>query len=426
MKVRTIFLAVFLIILYASAYSGAPDLDAIVSLQFEDVPISTVLNMMAQQYNLNLVQSGRIEGNISIKLDSVSLEDALQVILASNGYNYYTAGDIIVVKPLELSAAGEMTVEIVDLHYIPPVAAINAAGGLLSPKGSIKIIADPDFKAARTGKPVPSKIAIIDVPETARLTAEFMGKRDRRQPPIAIEVRLAETIINDDSEIGFNWPTSITARGHGIETGGSDGISSTENNEAIGQVDLPDGKWEWGKLSINELSLVLDFLEKSGNSKLISDPKITTLNNHPAEIKVATVVPIQTINRFSEGGSIQDIVTFQDEEVGITLNVTPHIAENNRIILDVNSTVSEIIGYSGTLDTQKPITSERSIHTRITVMNEETAVLGGLFKEDKIENEQRIFLLGSIPIIGGLFRHKTSEVSTTDLTIMITPRILED
>jgi len=179
-------------------------------------------------------------------------------------------------------------------------------------------------------------------------------------------------------------------------------------------------------LSINELSLVLDFLEKSGNSKLISDPKITTLNNHPAEIKVATVVPIQTINRFSEGGSIQDIVTFQDEEVGITLNVTPHIAENNRIILDVNSTVSEIIGYSGTLDTQKPITSERSIHTRITVMNEETAVLGGLFKEDKIENEQRIFLLGSIPIIGGLFRHKTSEVSTTDLTIMITPRILED
>ncbi len=426
MKVRTIFLAVFLIILYASAYSGAPDLDAIVSLQFEDVPISIVLNMMAQQYNLNVVQSGRIEGNISIKLDSVSLEDALQAILASNGYNYYTAGDIIVVKPLDLSAAGEMTVEIVDLHYIPPVAAINAAGGLLSPKGSIKIIADPDFKAARTGKPVPSKIAVIDVPETARLTAEFIRKIDRREPQIAIEVRLVETIINDDSEIGFNWPTSITARGHGIETGGSDGISSTENNEAIGQVDLPDGKWEWGKLSINELSLVLDFLEKSGNSKLISDPKITTLNNHPAEIKVATVVPIQTINRFSEGGSIQDIVTFQDEEVGITLNVTPHIAENNRIILDVNSTVSEIIGYSGTLDTQKPITSERSIHTRITVMNEETAVLGGLFKEDKIENEQRIFLLGSIPIIGGLFRHKTSEVSTTDLTIMITPRILED
>ena len=411
MKVRTIFLAVFLIILYASAYSGAPDLDAIVSLQFEDVPISTVLNMMAQQYNLNLVQSGRIEGNISIKLDSVSLEDALQAILASNGYNYYTAGDIIVVKPLDLPAAGEMTVEIVDLHYIPPGAAVSAAGGLLSPKGSIKIIADPDFKAARTGKPVPSKIAIIDVPETARLTAEFIRKIDRREPQIANEVRLVEAIINDDSEIGFNWPTSITARGHGIETGGSDGISSTENNEAIGQVDLPDGKWEWGKLSINELSLVLDFLEKSGNSKLISDPKITTLNNHPAEIKVATVVPIQTINRFSEGGSIQDIVTFQDEEVGITLNVTPHIAENNRIILDVNSTVSEIIGYSGTLDTQKPITSERSIHTRITVMNEETAVLGGLFKEDKIENEQRIFLLGSIPIIGGLFRHKTSEVS---------------
>ena len=427
MKSHIIIIAVFLIILHAFAYSGTPDLDANISLQFEDVPISTVLNMVAQQYNLNLVQSGRIEGNISIKLDSVSLEDALHAILASNGFNYYTAGNIIVVKPLELSASGEMTVKTVDLHYIPPVAAISAAEGLLSPKGSIKIIADPDYKVARTGKPVPSKIAIIDVPETARLTAEFIRKIDKREPQIAIEVRLVETNIDDDSEVGFNWPSSIIVRGHGIDAGNSDGtVSSSDNSEAVGQIDLPDGKWDWGKLSINELSLVLDFLEKSGNSKLISDPKITTLNNHPAEIKVATVVPIQTINRFSEGGSIQDIVTFQDEEVGITLNVTPHIAEDNQIILDVNSTVSEIIGYSGTADNQKPITAERSIHTRITVINEETAVLGGLFKEDKIENEERVFFLGSIPIIGGLFRHKSSEVSTTDLTIMITPRILSD
>jgi type IV pilus assembly protein PilQ len=382
--------------------------------------------MIAQQYNLNLVQSGLIEGSISIKLDNVSLENALRAILASNGYNYYLAGNIIVVKPAEMPAQGELIIETVALDYISPAAAVSAAEGLLSARGKINIVTDPQYKGSKTGIPVPSQIVIIDVPDAARLVADFIRKTDRPERQVAIEVRIVETNLDTDLQTGFKWPTSLTARGHGITTGAGGTTTSNTVNEAVGQIDLPDGKWEWGKLSLNELNLVLEFLEKSGNSKLISDPKITTLNNHPAEIKVATVVPIQTINRFSEGGAVQDIVTFQDEEVGITLYVTPHITEDNQIILDVNPTVAEIIGYSGSLDNQKPITSERSIHTRITVKNEETAVLGGLFKEDKIESEQKVFFLGSIPIIGGLFKHKSVQTTKTDLTIMITPRILNN
>jgi len=428
MKARVIFITVLLIVLCAISYADTPNLTANISLQFEDVPISTVLNMMADQYNLNLVQSGQIEGEISIKLDNVSLEDGLRAILASNGYNYYIAGDIIVVKPVEMTAAGEIIVETVDLHYLSPVAAINAAENLLSPKGKIKIVADPEAKSSRSGKPVPSRVVIIDIPDAARTTAEFIRKIDIREPQVAIEVRIVETNLDNDTKTGFTWPTSISARMHGIETATLDDESSTDmgSSEALGQIDLPDGKWEWGKLSVNELNFVLDFLEQSGNSKLVSDPRITTLNNHPAEIKVTTIVPIQTINRFSEGGAVQDIVTFQDEEIGITLFVTPHIAEDNNIILDVNPTVAEIIGYSGPIDNQKPITSERSIHTRITVKNEETAVLGGLLKENRFENEDRVFFLGSLPIIGNLFRHKSVETSTTDLMIMITPRIIAD
>ena len=170
---------------------------------------------------------------------------------------------------------------------------------------------------------------------------------------------------------------------------------------------------------------MLDFLDQAGHSKLLSDPRITTLDNHEAEIKVTTIVPIQTINRFSEGGSVQDIVTFQDEEVGITLKVTPHVIGDGEMILDVNPTVAEIIGYSGSIDNQKPITSERSVRTRIKVNDGETAVLGGLLKENKIETEQRLFFLGSLPILGNLFRHKNAEVKTTDLLILISPKIVK-
>jgi type II secretory pathway component GspD/PulD (secretin) len=194
----------------------------------------------------------------------------------------------------------------------------------------------------------------------------------------------------------------------------------------MGQIQLPDGKWQWGKLSLEETRLVLDFLQQRGNSKLISDPRITTLDNHPAEIKVTTIVPIQTINRFSEGGAVQDIVTFQDEEVGITLNVTPHICGNGEVILDVKPTVAEIIGYSGPTDNQKPITSQRSVNAKITVGDGETAALGGLLKENKIETEKRVFLLGNLPILGHLFRHKSTESSTTELMIFITPTIISE
>ncbi|MCP4705451.1 MAG: type II and III secretion system protein, partial [candidate division Zixibacteria bacterium] len=151
---------------------------------------------------------------------------------------------------------------------------------------------------------------------------------------------------------------------------------------------------------------------------------ITTLNNYEAEIEVTTIIPIQTINRFSEGGSVQDIVSFQDEEIGITLKVTPHITENDEIMLDVKPSVAEIIGYSGPIDSQKPITSQRSVNARIIVKNNETAVLGGLMKENKIETVQKVFLLGSIPIIGNLFKHKTTQVNNTELLILITPTIL--
>ena len=141
---------------------------------------------------------------------------------------------------------------------------------------------------------------------------------------------------------------------------------------------------------------------------------------------MTTIVPIQTINRFSEGGAVQDIVTFQDEEIGITLRVTPHIAEGDEIILDVYPTVAEIIGYSGPVDNQKPITSERSVRTKINVRDGRTAVLGGMIKENKIDREQSVFFLGSLPIIGNLFKHKTVQTSSTDLLILITPQIMVD
>ncbi|UCD17665.1 MAG: hypothetical protein JSV44_01830 [Candidatus Zixiibacteriota bacterium] len=422
----TLFIAIFLTLINGTAAAGRPDLTEKISLQFKDVPITTILNMIAEQYGLNVILSGKITENVSIKLDEVELRDALNAVLASNGYNYYFVGDIIVVKPFELNAIGETVVKTITLDHISPAAAINAVSDLLSPKGKIKVVEDPEPSSGATiSRSTPTTITVIDLPEAVDAVMELIRQIDTREQQVAILVRMIEINIDNDTNIGFTWPTTITGRGHGIEMISTTSTTADEN-EALGQIDLPYGRWEWGKLSVTEVKTILDFLVKKGNTKLISDPRITTLNNHEAEISVTTNVPIQTINRFSEGGAVQDIVTFQDEEVGITLLVTPHITDQGDILLDVSPTVAEIIGYSGPLDNQKPITSQRSVRTRIMVKDGETAVLGGLLRENKLEQEDSVFLLGSIPFIGSLFRHRSVQTSTTDLMIMITPTIVAD
>ncbi|MFQ6008468.1 MAG: type II secretion system protein GspD, partial [Candidatus Zixiibacteriota bacterium] len=247
---------------------------------------------------------------------------------------------------------------------------------------------------------------------------------DQPERLISIEVKIIETRVDVQSKLGFIWPSAIEA-----SLGGADSVaasSSALSSASAGQYNPNIGNWTWGTLSVTQLRTVLDLLNQSGNSKLISDPHITTLENHEAEIRVETIVPIPTINRFTEGAAVQDILTFQDEEVGISLKVTPRIVGDGMITLDVLPVVEDIIDFAGPPDNQKPITTHRSIRTTITVSDGETAALGGLLKEDIIKQQQKVPLLGSIPLLGKLiFTNTSEEKTTTDLLILITPHIMQ-
>ncbi|SYZ72507.1 putative Type II and III secretion system protein [Candidatus Zixiibacteriota bacterium] len=425
MKRKILVVGIIFVLLQLTVHAGAPDMSKKISLQFDHQPIGMVLKIIAQQYELNMVQSGDMEKPISVKLENVDLSDALNAILNSNGFNYYFSGDVVVVKPIDQTAEGETVARAINFNYISPAAAMNAATDMLSPKGKMKIVEDPAQTGKVPGTPRASQLVIVDMPDAADKIVAFLKNIDSPKTQIGIEVKMIEVNVTDDKTYGLTWPTSLTARATGIETNITTSTSTTTTTPmALGQVQLPKGKWEWGKLTVDEVQTVLDFLQQSGHSKVISDPRITTLDNCEAEINVSTVVPIQTINRFSEAGATQDIVTFQDEEIGISLLVTPHVIDSGQMLLDVLPTVSEIIGYSGPEGNQKPIRTERSVRTKIAVKTGETAVLGGLLKESKIENNQRVFLLGSLPIIGNLFRHKSIQNSTTDLMILITPTII--
>ena len=420
---------IFIVLLATAAVAITADKQDKITLKLKEVPLIEVLNMIALQYNLNLVVSGDIAGVVTIHLEEVDIFNALNAILNSNGYNYFIRDDVIIVKSRDVQADGEFSSKLITLKYIDPNTAVKALETRLSDKGQVTVL-DKNLESnnSTVDKFQPNRILITERASLLEELELLINEIDVPVRMIQIEAKIIETTLDKNSKLGFLWPSSVTgslSNAEGWSTTGTDGEESSSSNSIAGFHDIENESWTWGKVSVQQLDVVLDFLKQDDNTKLISDPHITTLENHEAEIKIQTIIPIQTINRFSEGAVIQDIVTFQDEEIGISLKVTPRINEAGLITMEVNPIIEDIIGYSGTDNNRKPITSSRSIKTQITVKDGESIALGGLLKENEIKSDQKVPVLGYIPIIGKLlFTHSTTEKSTTDLIILITPRIL--
>ncbi len=421
----------------ADSDAGTLDLEQQVSLSLESMKLGAALNMLANQFELNMVVSDAGSAVVSLFLTDVTLKDALESLLFPNGFNYYIRGNIIVITSSADPGVGSMSTLYYRLKFIPAQMAKNAVTPLLSASGKAEVLVPEEGAIeGKTPSVSPNAILIHDFPEVLRETERLLAQIDQPERMVMIEVKMIETKVDIKDIIGINWPTSLTATlsdrsAINSSTTGTGTGSGTTTSGALSQFqkrsiskDLSRGGWNWGTLSANELNATLDFLQTTGKSKLISHPKLATLENHKAEFKVATIVPIQTINRFSEGSSTSDIVTFQDIEVGITLHVTPRINEDSIITMDVFPRVQEIVGFTGTADQQKPITTERSVQTMVTCREGQTIVIGGLLRENDITNINKVFLLGDIPILGALFRHKSTSKENTDLIILITPRIM--
>jgi len=398
------------------------------SLDLENVPLSTVLNSIARQNGLNLVMSGDVVGEITLRLDRVDVVTALDAILLPMGYNYSIRDDVVVVKPAADVSSSELETRIITLRYLVPITAAKALESLKSDQGHVTILdrtalnADGQRSAASPYRA--NRVLLVDFPPIVERMAALIDEMDVRERAISIEARIIETNVDDNSKVGFSWPSSLSA----VFGGGSDSSSSASLSSIDGAAvtyDPNNGDVSWATLSAGQVEVILHMLEENGNSRLVSDPRVTTLENHEAEIKITTVIPIATISRFTEAAATQDIVTFQDEEVGISLIVRPRINEGGTITMEVEPTVEDIIGFAGPTDNQKPITTSRSVRTTITVEDGETLVLGGLRKEDEIESRRRVPLLGHIPVLGNLlFTHTSKEKKTSDLIILITPRLL--
>jgi type IV pilus assembly protein PilQ len=402
----------------------ATKLEQKVSPRFRGTSIGEVLNLFARQHALNLVVSGEVTGKVSIQMYNVTLADALNSILKSLGYHYIIENEVLLVKSFEREVNGETITKVFNLDYTNAYFLMNTLKPMLSSKGQITpllVESVEDEKDQRS-----SVMVVSDLWENVRAIEIAVKKLDVLPKQIQIEIRLIESLLSEEEQYGINLPKRISASFDGAETTAPITKTTAKSSQprffsAWYKVSSPANDLSLGVLSIDQLTIALDMLGKDNGSRLISNPRVTTLNNKKAQIKIGTTVPVPEVSR----GIAGDLITYKDKEVYIIVDVTPTISSDNKITLDVHPILEEIIGYTGSIEAPQPITSKREVKTVVTVENNQTLVIGGLVRESKTKVVEKIWLLGDIPILGYLFQNTVTKKEKSDLMIFITPKVVD-
>jgi len=398
--------------------------DKILSLDFVDTDLNDALRLLASQNNINIVTNEDIRGVVTVHFTKVTLKGAIDAILKANGYDYIIQENILIIKPTAMVIHGELTSKIFELDYVSAEDLQLPLQNILSPKGKLEVFTRSSSLQSGAGIG-PSKADILvvsDIPDNMMKITEFIEKIDVEAAQVMISVKFIETSLTENLKLGIDWSMSAILSGGpavaqptGLASGGGGlpglGIGAFKDlNLAI--------------LSMSEFQIVLDMLQSTGRSELLSEPRITTLDNQWANMSVETEITV--IVPVVAGGAAGAIAAEQAQKVTveIALAVLPQVHKNGQITLAVEPTVEAITGYSGP-DLDQPIISRRTTSTQVRVKNGETIAIGGLIKEDLRKVEKKVPILGSIPILGKmLFTTTSDEKERSDLLIFITPHII--
>ncbi len=423
----------------AKQYQGKP-----ISLNFQDIPVRTVLQIIADFNNLNLVTTDSVSGNITLRLDGVPWEQALDIILKVRGLDKRLDNNILLVAPADEIAAREkqqlesrnqvadlapLYTEYLQINYAKAseVAALLSSEStkLLSPRGAVS---------------VDERTNVLVVKDTADVIGNVKRMLDILDIPVkqvVIEARMVTIDDGFDEALGVRWGVTKTD-GHGNGTSGTiEGNDGAGNNGGSSTITRPGVE---DRLNVNLpvtnaagtlafqvarlangtlLDLELSALEKESKAEIIASPRVTTANQKPALIEQGTEIPY--VESSSSGATS---VTFK--KAVLSLKVTPQITPDNRVILDLTVT-QDTKGETVPTGTGDAVSiNAQSITTQVLVNNGETLVLGGIYQQTIKNDVSKVPLLGDIPGLGYLFKKTTSENKKRELLIFVTPRIVTD
>lgn len=423
------------------AYTGEK-----LSLNFQDIDVRSVLQLIADFTDLNLVASDTVAGNITLRLQNVPWDQALELVLKTKGLDKRKVGNVLMVAPADEIAARELQElesrkqvaelaplrkEFIQLNYakasdIAKLYESKDAEGELKDDIRGTVIADD-----RTNSLIVT-LTQEHIDELRRIVAQL----DVAVRQVMIEARIVEADVNYEKALGVRWGGNFWAGDKWNAWGGSGNLGVADGEGQVGRfpgiretplntpfVDLGVGDKVTSGIGIGFvtdnaiLDLQLSAMEKSGNGEIISQPKVVTSDKTTAKILKGTEVPY--LEASSSGAA-----TVSFKEAALSLEVTPQITPDNRIVMEVKVNKDEP-DYQNALLGVPPI-KKNEVNAQVLVSDGETIVIGGVFSNTQAKGVDKVPFLGDIPYVGRVFRKDTVTEVKNELLIFLTPRIMNN
>ncbi len=409
------------------------------SMEFRDANLKDVLRALGQEKGLNIIIADGIDGKLTLSFQRVRLMDAFDSVLKINNLTYYKEGDIIrIIKSAFSEGEESLVTKTIPINFASAKEMSDSLKGVLSKKGSLNV-------DVRT-----NTLIVKDVPDNIDRITKLVKELDSQTPQVMIEARIVEASTGFTRELGIQWGGAYEINpGEGaiLFHGGSFKQKSTDTyaqalTGGLGlsgspfAVNLPANVGPgsggafglmFGNLSNTVfLDLQLSALEDTGKGKILSNPKVLTLNNKEAKISSGTeiLIPTTSITTTVSATTVSPQATTTGVttiEAKLELTVIPHITPDNKIIMHIKTDKKEP-DYSRQVQNIPPLTT-RTAETDLLVKDGETIVIGGIYTRNESSDENGIPWLMRIPIIGWLFKKQTKVDSQNELLIFITPTI---
>jgi len=405
-----------------------------VSLEFKDADVRDVIGLMAQISGLNFVIDPTVHGSVTLRLKNVPWDQALDLILRMNKLGMLEENGVVRISTLsditaEMHAQESATkaienvapivTDVIPLNYSKAADVEDLVDSLLSDRGEVDVV-------ERT-----NSLIVKDTQDRIDAILDFIDQLDTPTPQVQIAAKIVVAATEYTKELGiqwgFLWHQSATEMNfpYSFDTGGGTPIPANPGGFIPGYVvDLPAaaGTGAGGAIAATLLNknktfgvnMRLSALQDNGEAKIISQPKVITLDNQEAKIEQGTQIPYQTV---SESGT-----ETQFEDATLSLTVTPHITSNGDVMMDVEVTKDEPDWTHVTKD-GVPIAT-RSINTSVRMRNGDTLVIGGIYEENSGYTKNGIPGLSRLPLFSWLFTHELDKLNKNELLIFITPTII--
>ena len=454
----------------ARSYGGRP-----VTFNFQDVPVRTVLQLIAEESGLNVVAADTVQGNVTLRLVNVPWDQALDIVLQAKGLDKRRSGNVVWIAPqaeiakyeqdkedarIALDSRVDLVTEYIQINYHNAGAIYKAlteakgvgGGGQAGGQGQSNQN-DTGFLSQR-GRLVADErtntLMVSDIPKKVAQIKELVRVIDRPVDQVIIEARIViatETFARevgakfglhgasgkdgDRSSLGFGGSTDSSSqnaieRANRVVGGSRNGFTFDRTMNVDLGVQNPAGALALSILNAGYLlDVELSAMQEEGRGEVISNPRVVTSNQREAVIRQGQEVGYVTVTQGAGAGGNVAQQTVQFKDVLLEMKVTPTITNDGRVFLNMNVKKDEVEDFVQASIGSVPLINKREVNTAVLIEDGQTVVIGGVYEFRDRSDIEKVPFLGDIPFLGNLFKKKGKNKEKAELLIFVTPKVLQ-